>query len=77
MMNEIYQRGPISCGIYSYPLENYTGGILNYTGNGSIDYEVSVVGWGVENGVKYWIVRNSWGQPWGEEGFFRIIRGQN
>lgn len=61
MMNEIYARGPISCGVHSEPLESYTGGILNTTATGEIDHEISVVGWGVENGVKYWIVRNSWG----------------
>ena len=79
MMQEIYQRGPIACGI-AVPdaLEDYTGGIFHdTTGDQSIVHDVSVVGWGVEDGVKYWTVRNSWGTHWGELGFFRVVRGVN
>lgn len=79
MLQEIYQRGPISCGI-AVPdeLETYAGGIFeDTTGNLDVVHEVSIVGFGVENGTKYWVVRNSWGSHWGEQGFFRVVRGTN
>jgi len=79
MMNEIYQRGPISCSI-SDPdtLIDYTYGIyFDTTGQTQEDHVVSVVGWGEENGVKFWRVRNSWGSHWGMDGFFKVVRGVN
>lgn len=79
MMQEIYQRGPISCGI-SVPmaLEDYTGGIYcDTTGDMDVVHAISVVGYGVEDGTPYWLVRNSWGTHWGEQGFFRVCRGTN
>ena len=79
MMQEIYQRGPIACGI-AVPdaLENYTSGIFHdETGDTDIVHDISVIGFGVENGTKYWTVRNSWGTHFGESGLFKVIRGIN
>ena len=80
MMQEIYQRGPIACGV-AVPdsLESYTGGIYNdTTGDTNIVHDISVTGFGVaDDGTKYWTVRNSWGSHWGEQGFFRVVRGTN
>jgi cathepsin X len=79
MMQEIYQRGPIACGI-AVPdsLESYTGGIYkDETGDMNIVHDISIVGFGVENGTKYWVVRNSWGSHWGESGLVRVVRGIN
>ncbi|PNW87367.1 hypothetical protein CHLRE_02g119900v5 [Chlamydomonas reinhardtii] len=80
MMSEIYHRGPITCGQVC-PEDftwHYNGGIYKDTsGDTELDHDVEVVGWGEEDGEKYWIVRNSWGTYWGERGFFRVRRGDN
>ena len=80
MMAEIYHRGPISCGIHvtkSKGFITYTGGIYKEEMDESIEnHMISVVGWGVENKTEYWVGRNSWGEAWGERGWFRVPTSQ-
>lgn len=79
MQQEIYQRGPIACAVVSTPLKNYKGGIIDdHSGLTHTDHYVELIGWGqTSNGTKYWIAKNSWGSFWGEEGYFRVVRGTN
>jgi hypothetical protein len=70
-------RNPVVIGIEAdtYYFQSYSSGILTSELCGTtIDHAVEIVGFGVDNGVKYWSVRNSWGQDWGENGYFRILR---
>jgi cathepsin X len=80
MMSEIYKNGPIACGINANKILEYTGGIMNVPHELKlIDHIISIVGWGYDEKLdkQYWIIRNSWGEYWGERGFMRLVAGEN
>jgi len=55
--------------------KHYSSGILQGKGCGDeLDHAVLAVGYGIDNGVKYWKVKNSWAEDWGEAGYVRITR---
>jgi len=81
MMQEIFQRGPISAGIAdpallkTYKAED--GVYCDETDDHTVTHVVSIVGYGVLDGTNYWLVRNSWGHEYGDQGFFKVCRGVN
>jgi len=82
LMTEIYQRGPISCTVNADPLESIERqfkGVFSSDSRGCSNHAISVVGYGVDEdtGMKYWVMRNSWGEYFADEGYVKVERGKN
>jgi len=56
----------------------YSKGIFDDAKCGTtLDHATLVVGWGKEQGQEYWIMKNSWGTTWGEQGYMRLAIKEN
>ena len=77
LQEALYER-PVAVGVDASltTFHLYGGKIYDDVGcNNTLNHLVLAVGWGEENGVKYWIIKNSWGTKWGENGYMRLLRG--
>ena len=79
IMAEISRHGPVQTNFQVFAdFKAYKSGVYQHlVGDLEGLHSVKIVGYGVEDGVKYWNVANSWGTNWGVNGFFKMIRGIN
>jgi len=79
MQKEMMEKGTLSVSMQVYEdFETYSSGVYQHkTGKSLGGHAIKMVGWGVENGVKYWTCVNSWNDSWGDKGTFKILRGSN
>ncbi|KAH0622895.1 hypothetical protein JD844_025731 [Phrynosoma platyrhinos] len=79
IMAEIYKNGPVEGAfvVYSDFLMYKSGVYQHVSGEAVGGHAIRILGWGVDNGTPYWLAANSWNTDWGENGFFRILRGED
>jgi C1A family cysteine protease len=67
---------PVSVGIdVGDDFRHYMGGVYSGPCGQPFNHAVAAVGYGVsEDGTKYWLIKNSWGKGWGEEGYMKVLR---
>jgi len=89
VMQYLDQYGPLGIAIIasSNGFQSYSSGIMtnadlglssetsSFTCSQNIDHAVTLVGYGTDDGQDYWLVKNSWGTSWGENGYFKAARG--
>ncbi|CAG7866618.1 unnamed protein product [Brassica rapa] len=78
----LVKNGPLAVAINSAYMKTYVGGVLcPYMCSRSLNHGVLLVGYGSEGSrfkeKPHWIIKNSWGETWGESGFFKLCKGRN
>lgn len=79
IQSEIYKNGPVEGAFIVYEdFVLYKSGVYQHVSGSELGgHAIKMLGWGVEDGVPYWLCANSWNTDWGDNGFFKILRGSD
>eukprot|EP00930_Biecheleria_cincta_P014196 TRINITY_DN12314_c1_g2_i1.p1 TRINITY_DN12314_c1_g2~~TRINITY_DN12314_c1_g2_i1.p1 ORF type:complete len:376 (+),score=74.25 TRINITY_DN12314_c1_g2_i1:56-1183(+) len=77
LVRAVAEAGPVAISVAADAWSLYDHGIFDGDCGNVVDHAVSLFGYGKEGANKYWIVKNSWGHDWGEDGYIRILRHED
>ncbi|XP_018534910.1 cathepsin O [Lates calcarifer] len=78
MMGQLVERGPLAAVVDAVSWQDYLGGIIqHHCSSQRSNHAVLIVGYDTTGDIPYWIVQNSWGTTWGNEGYVYIKIGGN
>jgi len=75
LQDAVANIGPISIAANASPWSSYSGGIFDGSCSNALNHGIAMVGFNTAE--NYWIIRNSWGTSWGENGYMRMVMGKN
>ena len=77
IQSDMLTYGPVTAAFTVYEdFPTYTSGVYQHTTGSQLGgHAIEIIGWGVEDCTDYWLVKNSWSDTWGEDGYVRIARG--
>lgn len=77
LLHAVHTYGPVAVALAANDIMMYDSGIFNSCKDSTVNHAVTLVGYGADGGNKYWIIQNSWGEYWGENGHIRIFRSDD
>ena len=79
IQKELMTHGPVEAAFMVYAdFLLYKSGVYQHSDGDFLGgHAIKIIGWGIENGVSFWTVVNSWNDSWGDQGTFKILRGVN
>nr|AGL33709.1 cathepsin B [Sinonovacula constricta] len=79
IQTEIMTNGPVEAAFTVYAdFPTYKSGVYQHMSGAPLGgHAIKILGWGTEDSKPYWLVANSWNPDWGDNGFFKILRGSD
>lgn len=77
LVRAVAEAGPVAVSVAADAWTWYSHGVFDGDCGNVVDHAVTLFGYGKEDANKYWIIKNSWGRDWGEEGYIRLLRHDN